>query len=111
MFWVFLTIFSYFAVFIGIYALGRRKNAYADKIALVASGISLFSFFVLLFNSGMQREFIFTTYRISGIMFDFGFLVDKLSLLMGGIVSFVTTLVLLYSRDYMREDPEKGRFF
>ncbi|MDO8557573.1 MAG: NADH-quinone oxidoreductase subunit L [bacterium] len=111
MIFIFLTIFSYFAAFLVIFALGRRKNAYADKIALAASAISLAAFFVMLFVPSLQGEFIFASYRISAIEFDFGFLTDKLALLMGGIVSFVTTLVLLYSRDYMRQDPEKGRFF
>jgi len=111
MYWVFLTIFSYFAAFLGIFAFGRRKNAVAASIAIVASLVSLGSFFVLLTSTTLQEEFIFVSYNISGLTIDFGFLVDKLSLLMGGIVSFVTTLVFLYSRDYMKDDPEKGRFF
>ena len=108
---VFLTIFSYFAAFIVIFVMGGRKNEAANRIAIGASLLSLAAFAVMFFNPALQREFIFASYRISGFTFDFGFLVDKLSLLMGGIVSFVTTLVLFYSRDYMRDDAEKGRFF
>src|SRR3989344_2870868 len=108
---IFLTIFSYFVAFLAVFAFGKHKNAHADKIAIAGSLVSLVSFFVLLANPALQKEFIFATYHISGFTFDFGFLVDKLSLLMGGIVSLVTTLVLFYSRDYMRDDPEKGRFF
>src|SRR3989344_3691119 len=111
MFWIFLTIFSYFGAFVAIFATGERKNAYADRIAIGASFLSLATFFLLFFAPSLQQEFIFASYRISGFTFDLGFLVDKLSLLMGGIVSFVTTLVLFYSRDYMRDDLEKGRFF
>src|SRR3989338_5919467 len=111
MFWIFLTIFSYFGAFVAIFATGERKNAYADRIAIGASFLSLATFFLLFFAPSLQQEFIFVSYRIAGLTFDFGFLIDKLSLLMGGIVSFVTTLVLFYSRDYMRDDPERGRFF
>ncbi|MDP3963592.1 MAG: proton-conducting transporter membrane subunit [bacterium] len=111
MFLIFITIFSYFAAFLAILSVGKRKNAAGGYIALSLSVVSFVSFLALCFSPGLQREFIFATYRISGFTFDFGFLVDKLSLLMGGIVSFVTTLVLAYSRDYMRDDAEKGRFF
>ena len=46
-----------------------------------------------------------------GIQFEIGFLVDKLTVLMMLVVTFVSLMVHIYTIGYMDEDPGYQRFF
>ena len=47
----------------------------------------------------------------AGVKFEIGFLIDKLSVLMMLVVSFVSLMVHIYTIGYMAEDPGYRRFF
>ncbi|MDE2139832.1 MAG: NADH-quinone oxidoreductase subunit L, partial [Gammaproteobacteria bacterium] len=48
---------------------------------------------------------------IGNIQFNIGFMIDRLSVLMMTVVSFVSLMVHIYTIGYMAEDPGYKRFF
>lgn len=94
-----------------ILALGRRKDRLGPMIALGASALSMAALAIFFFTHPLPQEYVLARRQMTWFTLEVGFLADQLALLMGGIVSSITLLVLGYSRDYMRRDPERGRFF
>ena len=54
---------------------------------------------------------IYTWMQIGEVNFEIGFLIDKLTVLMMLVVSFVSLMVHVYTIGYMSEDPGYQRFF
>ncbi len=54
---------------------------------------------------------VYTWMVSDGIRFEIGFLVDKLTVLMLLVVTFVSLMVHIYTIGYMRDDPGYQRFF
>ena len=57
----------------------------------------------------MQK--VFTWMRVGDFVVDMGFLADPLSALMLVFVTFIGTLIHIYSIGYMKEDANIGKFF
>ena len=57
------------------------------------------------------NEAIYTWAVADGIKFDIGFLVDRLTVTMMLVVTFVSLMVHIYTIGYMQEDPGYQRFF
>lgn len=66
---------------------------------------------VLLEEVGPLNLTLYTWGKISSLQFQVGFLVDRLSLLMISVVTFVSWMVHIYTMGYMRDDPGYQRFF
>src|SRR4029078_8329645 len=49
--------------------------------------------------------------ELGGLSFEVGFLVDHLTVLMMGVVTFVSLCVHVYTTGYMHDDPGYQRFF
>lgn len=54
---------------------------------------------------------VYTWMQAGGVNFEVGFLIDKLTVLMMLVVSFVSLMVHIYTIGYMADDPGYQRFF
>jgi len=91
-----------------------RKGAHSITIGAV--GLScLLSFFVLyrMYWGGAEAENIsvYTWAVTDGLRMEIGFLVDRLTVLMMAVVTFVSLMVHVYTIGYMHDDPGYQRFF
>jgi len=91
-----------------------RKGAHSITIGAV--GLScLLSLFVLyrMYWGGAEAENIsvYTWAVTDGLRMEIGFLVDRLTVLMMAVVTFVSLMVHVYTIGYMHDDPGYQRFF
>jgi len=85
-----------------------RVNSHRVTIAGVAAAflLSCFAFTkVVLGDAPVFNETLYTWMVSGGITFEIGFLVDKLTVLMMLVVTFVSLMVHIYTIGYMDEDP------
>jgi NADH-quinone oxidoreductase subunit L len=97
---------------------GRRTNRFGP---LLATGLSWASFalgavifFAMLSRSGPQRAEslnLYTWIQAGRFHVNVGMLIDPLSMAFVLLVTFVGSLILVYSLAYMEHDPDKRRFF
>src|SRR5450755_1023069 len=91
-----------------------RVGAHTVTIAGVALSFAL-SLFVLkkmlLDGMGNYNGTVYTWLISDGLSMQVGFLIDRLSALMMGVVTFVSLMVHIYTIGYMKEDPGYQRFF
>src|SRR3989338_3061169 len=99
-----------FAVIIFFGKLMKEKSAW---IAVLASALSCAVSFKAVFEVIQGRPFHqgFTWLVISGSPIEFGIAIDPLAAMMLFVVTFIGTLIILYSVGYMHKDPRYPRFF
>ena len=77
-----------------------------------AFGLSLVTFNHLVLEGGAPfNETIYTWMAFDTFRFEVGFLVDRLTVLMMLVVTFVSLMVHIYTIGYMQDDPGYNRFF
>lgn len=86
------------------------------KSALIAIGASLLSLasatpLILATWHGSTFAHAFNWIAINGVPLSFGIWVDPLASMMLFVVTFVGSLIIIYSVGYMHEDPRFSRFF
>jgi len=89
----------------------KEKSAW---VAILAStGSCLFSFRVIaqVVKGTTFHETFFTWLVINKIPLEFGIALDPLSAMMLFVVTFIGTLIVIYSVGYMHGDPRYPRFF
>ncbi len=88
----------------------RRNGALASGVSVGAATLILATALHIIFR---LENFEFSTnwIVIGPLSLDFGFLIDDLAKLMLVVVAFVGFLVHVFSLGYMKEDPNKARFF
>ena len=94
----------------------RIGRGAAHWITILAVGSSFLLSFSLLLNSlygeFYTENYTLYTWAISGdLRMEIGFLVDRLTLLMMSVVTFVSFMVHIYTIGYMHDDPGYQRFF
>ena len=92
-------------------ALGR---AWSHRVTIFGVLISfLLSVFILrdVLNGNSWSGSVYTWATIGDTRLEIGFLIDRLSVLMMVVVSFVSLMVHVYTIGYMAEDPGYQRFF
>jgi NADH-quinone oxidoreductase subunit L len=91
-----------------------RKGAHSITIGAVGLSCVL-SFYVLyrMYWGGAEAENIsvYTWAVTDGLRMEVGFLVDRLTVLMMVVVTFVSLMVHVYTIGYMHDDPGYQRFF
>jgi NADH-quinone oxidoreductase subunit L len=91
-----------------------RKGAHSITIGAVGLSCVL-SFYVLyrMYWGGAEPENIsvYTWAVTDGLRMEVGFLVDRLTVLMMAVVTFVSLMVHVYTIGYMHDDPGYQRFF
>ncbi|MDX1443533.1 MAG: NADH-quinone oxidoreductase subunit L [Gammaproteobacteria bacterium] len=96
---------------------GRQVGrAGAHWVTILGVGISFVLSLVALkhiaFDGGaVYNETVYQWMVSDGISFEVGFLVDKLTVMMMTVVTFVSLMVHIYTIGYMHEDPGYQRFF
>ena len=92
-------------------ALGR---AWTHRITilgvLISFCVSVFLFKDVL-NGNTWNGTVYTWARIGDTPLQVGFLIDRLTVLMMVVVTFVSLMVHVYTIGYMAEDPGYQRFF
>ena len=91
-----------------------RRGAHIAAIAgvAIACALSIVAFKHMVFDGANPfNESIYTWLVSDGIKFEIGFLVDKLTVMMMVVVTFVSLMVHIYTIGYMRDDPGYQRFF
>lgn len=97
---------------------GRRANAWGHWLGVAASGsafvVALVAFIQMLGLPGDDRAtnvHMFTWIPGGELSLDAGLLVDPLSMTFVLLITFVGTLIHVYSVAYMESDPDRRRFF
>ena len=93
--------------------IGRERS---HQITIAAVGLSFLISLYLLINSlgddfQVQNYNLYSWAIVGNLHMDIGFLIDRLSLLMMVVVTFVSFMVHIYTIGYMHDDPGYQRFF
>ncbi|MEI5663789.1 NADH-quinone oxidoreductase subunit L [Bosea sp. CCNWLW174] len=95
---------------------GRLIGARASEIVtttllLISAALSWVAFIQVGFGSGTTRVQVATWLASADLRVDWAFRIDTLTAVMLVVVNTVSSLVHLYSIEYMHEDPSRPRFF
>ena len=110
--WAWLAPALSFAAFGLIVVLGRYLPGKGSFLAIlaIAGGVGVFWYVLSSFlNKGVDTyEFSIKWLELGDSRIDWGLLIDPLSLVMLGIVSFIALLIQVYSVGYMSGDKRIG---
>jgi NADH-quinone oxidoreductase subunit L len=97
---------------------GRRIDRWGHLIGTampaLAFVVALLQFIALLGRDAEERSatsHLFSWIPVGGLQVDVGLLLDPLSMCFVLLVTFVGTLIHIYSIGYMEHDPDRRRFF
>lgn len=99
------------------YVFGKQLNRdWAHGWAIAGVGVSTALSFYLLYllvwkSVPGMNENIYTWGSVGPLSFHIGFLIDKLTVLMMTVVTFVSLMVHIYTIGYMKDDSGYQRFF
>jgi NADH-quinone oxidoreductase subunit L len=108
---VFLPLFGFLST---AFMQKEHKNIltpYLATLSMFLSLLSTISIIVLLKFGCVHEVKLFTWFKIEHLKVNWAIFIDSLSLVMLLIVSFISTLVHVYSFGYMAHDKDKGKFF
>ena len=103
------------AIIVGLF--GRQiGRASAHWLTILAVGLSFVLSIMVLKNmywdGGPVENYTLYTWAVSdGLQMNVGFLIDRLTVLMMVVVTFVSMVVHIYTVGYMADDPGYQRFF
>jgi NADH-quinone oxidoreductase subunit L len=80
-------------------------------LMLVSFGLTLWVAADVLYYGKIYNFHAFTWAVVGDLHFNIGFLIDQIAVYMMVVVTFVSTLVHIYSISYMYDDPGYARFF
>ncbi len=92
------------------------SNKWVHWIAIIGVGISvvlsLFAYANIFYGGGeVYNRAVYTWLDSGDLHFELGFLIDRLSVTMMVVVSFVSWVIHIYTIGYMQGDPGYHRFF
>lgn len=97
---------------------GRRADPWGHLLgcaaALASFGVAAVLFVDMLGRPGDQRGTVATLFSwvpVADLQIDFGLQLDQLSMCFALLITGVGSLIHIYSVGYMREDPERRKFF
>jgi NADH-quinone oxidoreductase subunit L len=93
--------------------IGRAGAHWVTIIGVgVSSILSMVAFKYIVFDGGEEfNQTIYTWLSIGNLDINVGFLVDRLSVTMMVVVTFVSWMIHIYTIGYMHDDPGYQRFF
>ncbi|MBI3616461.1 MAG: NADH-quinone oxidoreductase subunit L [Candidatus Omnitrophica bacterium] len=111
-----LILFPPIAAAFSIALLTRRSRPASAALAIGALAVSLLSALALLFHSlghpeNPLMEISIPWIQLPGLSLEFGFLLDRLSILMSLVVTGVGLMIFIYSVGYMAHEPGLPRYF
>ena len=92
-------------------AIGRSGAHWVTIIGVTISLIASVAIFLDVLNGNIYNGSVYTWLTSGATRFEIGFLIDRLSVLMMVVVTFVSLMVHIYTIGYMAEDPGYQRFF
>ena len=103
------------AIIAGLFGkiIGRSGAHWVTIIGVgISSLLSLAAYKHIMFDGGeVYNAAVYTWLSSGNINFEVGFLIDKLSVTMMVVVSFVSWMIHIYTIGYMHDDPGYQRFF
>ena len=97
---------------------GRRTNSWGPWLATllpIGSFVLAFSMFLSMLGKPAEgravQQVLYSWIPVGQLQVDVGFLLDQLSVCFLLLITFVGSLIHIYSLGYMEHDPEKRRFF
>jgi NADH-quinone oxidoreductase subunit L len=115
LFFIFLPFFGGFFSYLFRRYLGLNGVLIVNVQSLLLSAVFVLGFTIISFYSQNYNNKIiilnFVWFNINNLIIEWTFLFDGISLLMSTLILIITSLVELYSVDYMKEDINKSRFF
>ncbi len=93
--------------------LGRKGSHWVTILGVaIAFGLSAVLFKAIVFDGAETFNGpVYTWLATEGIRFEVGFLIDRLTVMMMVVVTFVSLMVHIYTIGYMHDDPGYTRFF
>ncbi len=92
-------------------AIGRAGAHWVTIIGVTISFLASVAIFFDVQNGNVFRGSVYTWLTSGETRFEIGFLIDRLSVLMMVVVTFVSLMVHIYTIGYMADDPGYQRFF
>ncbi len=111
LFWLLLLL--PFAGFFTLIFSGKKANLWAGPLActLTAAGLALSAWLVLGFFQKTPLLLRFDWFSVGNTALSFGFYLDSLTATMLLLVPGVALLVQIYSLGYLKDEPDKTRYF
>ena len=109
---IYITLSLFLMGFIGLLAIYKKiskKSASVISIGLNAFGLFIAGFLILNYNETETFEYSWVTFSHTSI--NVSLLVNKLTLLMWGLVQFISLLVQIFSTKYMQQDERFNQYF
>ena len=107
----FLPFFSFIILNLFGRFLGRKFCLIASSLSLVISFFVSSWFFFKVLDGNVIEIKLFNWISNGNLVVDFSFIVDSLSVIFCLLISLITSLVLIYSLDYLNGDPYHVKFF
>ncbi len=95
---------------LGIFLWGKsqwRGGAMAAVVAVSGSLVASLYFFVRMLGGGEPVGWSVEWFSIGAYTFEFGFLLDNLSVWLATLVSLLSLLIVVFSTHYMHEEPNE----
>ncbi len=92
-------------------AIGRAGAHWAAILGVTVSFLASVAIFFDVMNGNVFNGSVYTWLTSGETRFEIGFLIDRLTVLMMVVVTFVSLMVHVYTIGYMADDPGYQRFF
>ena len=92
-------------------AIGRAGAHWVTIIGVTVSFLASVAIFFDVLNGNVFNGSVYTWLTTGATRLEIGFLIDRLSVLMMVVVTFVSLMVHVYTIGYMADDPGYQRFF
>ncbi len=92
-------------------AIGRAGAHWVTIIGVAISFFASLAIMLDVMNGNVFNGSVYTWLTSGATRFEVGFLIDRLTVLMMVVVSFVSLMVHIYTIGYMADDPGYQRFF
>jgi len=92
-------------------AIGRAGAHWVTIIGVMIAFLGSVAVFFDVMNGNVFNGSVYTWLTSGETRFEIGFLIDRLSVLMMVVVTFVSLMVHIYTIGYMADDPGYQRFF
>ena len=92
-------------------AIGRAGAHWVTILGVTVSFLASVAVFADVMNGNVFNGSVYTWLTSGETRFEIGFLIDRLTVLMMVVVTFVSLMVHIYTIGYMADDPGYQRFF
>jgi NADH-ubiquinone oxidoreductase chain 5 len=107
---LFPLISAFFSGFLGQFIGSKGVSIFSSFCIFCSFCLSCLFFFEVLFFGKVSHVFLFTWLKSGLLWVNWGFLFDSLTAVILLVVCSVSTLVHLYSTEYIKSDPHLSRF-